>query len=438
MSGAPPSDDGGAPPEKKPKARTRKVTVEVDDDTPGGGEGATITRTAGDREIPNAGSVAWQPIFSDFADPTAVAVVRVTRTWPKEPPLGGMIGEFPADMTEENIRQRAGGGSYDCTAVNRMGRPLARKIVAIAGRPKIPADDLDPYPAPGAPAANSQETARMLERVIELQAKSTDAITKIQEDARANREREFRDFQLLMKQENAHTLTMLQEGHKATMQVVTEANKTSMASLSAGFGQMMEFAAKIQAPADKGGGMDIKETLEFAEKLAMKMGSNSPWQAIATMAPHLMPPRAGTPEWFFAQGRELPPAMMRAIEAQAGGGRPNPSTSSAGASTGGGASTTSERGADAPADGDEIDDDPIGMFLDWIGQTPDRILAHALMARLEEGTIPKPFVEAMDQAIRGDEGPIGAMLTEYGALDLAPRLRAAAALMLQAAAAAKQ
>ena len=431
MSGTAPPEDGGAPPEKKAKNR-RKVTVEVDDDGAPGGEAPTITRTAGDREIPNVGSVAWQPIFSDFADPNAVAVVRVTRTWPKEPPLGGMIGEFPADMTEENIRQRAGGGSYDCTAVNRMGRPLARKIVAIAGRPKIPADDLDPYPAPGAaPAGNSQETARLLERVMELQTKSTDAIAKIQEEARNNREREFKEFQLLMKQENTHTLTMLQEGHKATMTVVAEANKASMASLSAGFGQMMEFAAKIQAPADKGGGMDMKETLEFAEKLALKMGGNSPWQAIAAMAPAMMPPRPGTPEWFFAQGRELPPAMMRAIELQ-GGGRPNPSTSSAGAST------TSERGADAPADGDEIDDDPIGMFLEWIAQTPDRILAHALMARLEEGTIPKPFVEAMDQALRGDEGPIGAMLTEYGALDLAPRLRAAAAIMLQAAAAAKQ
>lgn len=88
-----------------------------------------------DDEVAKAASrLAGSPLFGDVEDPKAVQHVSVIRNGPV--PEGG-LGRFPVSISEEDIRNRFGGGTYTVQAKDAQGQVMkgGTRTVEIAGAP---------------------------------------------------------------------------------------------------------------------------------------------------------------------------------------------------------------------------------------------------------------------------------------------------------------
>ena len=401
----------------------------------GGGRGTTIVIEApptsstppvdaspGAYVAPDLGDGIAPPLFADAADTDAIAYLRVRRTNPKNPPMGGAIGEFPPSATEADLRQCSGGGTYAIDAMTSVGRRLGTTVVLLAGQPRIPRDPFeDRRDDRRGGGASTLELGTLFEKIIGMHEASAAAGLKAANDAHEKREQDHRHYMERMDKSGERMITAISTVFSKSSETVI----TAVTQMSAG---VMELAkAQIQA---KGSNTPLGEMSQMAKILGELKGEGgsdmSPWMFAAMLAPSYFPP-PGSPGWFVKNGKPIPKQLAAMMGAGGGG---NPMAAGLAALAAGGAEKTNTDankdvlGTDrADRETGESTDDPIASFLDYVGETPVDALPTVIAARVSAGTIPQRVVTVLDAFSKtGDPAELEELLEEYESKDLLPRI----------------
>lgn len=380
----------------------KSVRIEVDDpetETPPPPQAPTGAYVAPPPPAPvPQGEPQIVPIFAELAQSDAIAFIRVVRITPKEPPYGGFIGDYPPDLATTTIQQIAGGGSYRLTLFDRSGRSRAETTERIGGLPRIPADPNAPTQATPAPAAGQSmgELKSLFADIMATQAKNNDSAMAAMRQSRDDREAEFKQFYLLVKEQNTSLFTMMMQGNQAMLTTITTVmSKSGEATINA-ISQLATGALELAKGGGKGeGGLD--DVLKLSKEL-----QRSPWEMPMMM---LLMSSMGGGKGEGGGGAAMPPEMLMAMM-----GREPPKIEQ----------KTPEKTAEKQ---DPDEDDPVGDYVEWLANTPDEVLGPAILARARDGSTPPAVMAAMDAAFNGNQGPILSILADCNSADLAPRIQ---------------